>query len=327
MRKKAEGGRQKAAGSLKLSAFGLLLSAFCLLLTGCAPKRGATPESRRLKFVMVTHDAGTAFFVAPRQAVEDFAARYGVEADFLGPKTFDVAAQVKILESLVESGVDGIATTTPDPQAYQAVLDRAMQRGIPVVVYNTDSPNPQRRRMAFIGQDDRQAGAALGREIIRLMGGRGKVAVVICCPGHPSIETRAKGVLETLAGSGVQAVGPLNIGADQSKAYGAVEAILQGDPTLDGIFGCDAYTEVIGRVLETSKRKIMGGGWDLLPNTLQAIKKGHLQVTIGQNPYLQAYYSLLELYLYKTRGIQPMDIDTGVEIVTAANVDRYLNNK
>ncbi len=275
---------------------------------------------------MVTHDAGTAFFVPHREAAEDFARRYNVEADFLGPKTFDVAAQVRMLESLVESGVDGIATTTPDPQAYEAIIDRALARGIPVVVYNTDSPNPHHRRLAFIGQDDRKAGAALGREIIRLMGGHGKVAVVICCPGHPSIETRAKGVMETLAGSGIQAVGPLNIGAEQSKAYGAIEAILEGDTSLDGIFGCDAYTEVIGRYLANRKppKKLVAGGWDLLPNTLQAIKDGHLQVAIGQNPYLQGYYSLLALYLFKTRGIQPVDIDTGVEVVTAANVDRYL---
>ena len=327
-RRKAVGRRPKAESGRLLAAFCLLPTAYCLLLlASCSRQPPATPQGKRLKFVMVTHDAGTAFFVPHRQALEDFAARYGVEADFLGPKTFDVAAQVKILESLVESGVDGIATTTPDPQAYEPVISLALNRGIPVVVYNTDSSNPQRRRMAFVGQDDRKAGAALGREIIRLMGGRGKVAIVICCPGHPAIETRARGVLETLAASGIQAVGPLSVGADQSKAFGAVEAILQGDPSLDGIFGCDAYTEVIGRYLETRQlpKKLKAGGWDLLPNTLQAIQRGYLQVSIGQNPYLQGYYSILQLYLYKTRGIQPMDIDTGVEIVTAQNVDRYIS--
>ena len=47
---------------------------------------------------------------------------------------------------------------------------------------------------------------------------------------------------------------------------------------------------------------MIGGGYDLLPGTLELIDKGFLNFTIDQQPYLQGFYPVIQLFLYKLSG-------------------------
>ncbi|HET7638093.1 MAG TPA: hypothetical protein VFK47_05065, partial [Ktedonobacteraceae bacterium] len=74
---------------------------------------------------------------------------------------------------------------------------------------------------------------------------------------------------------------------------------------------------------------VHAGGYDLLPKTLQEIKSGNLDFTIDQQPYLQGFYPVMQLFIYKLSGglSQPADTDTGLLFVTKDNVDPYLNTQ
>ncbi len=63
-----------------------------------------------------------------------------------------------------------------------------------------------------------------------------------------------------------------------------------------------------------------GGGYDLLPGTLRLIQNGSLQFTIDQQPYLQGFYPVVQLFLYKLSGglVAPSDTNTGLLFVTKA---------
>ena len=45
-----------------------------------------------------------------------------------------------------------------------------------------------------------------------------------------------------------------------------------------------------------------------------------MQFTIDQQPYLQGFQGVMELYLTALYAITPCDINTGIAPVTAANV-------
>ena len=74
---------------------------------------------------------------------------------------------------------------------------------------------------------------------------------------------------------------------------------------------------------------VRGGGYDLLPATLQAIHDRHLDFTIDQQPYLQGFLPVLQLFLdrYSSGLVAPADTNTGLNFVTRANVARYLTTK
>lgn len=279
---------------------------------------------KQLHFVMLTHDGGTTFFAPVRAGFLDACAQVGAKCEFLGPPTFDVNAERNMLESSLQSGIDGIATTVPDPKAFNDVIAKARAKGIPVVGYNTVPDNNPTQ--SYIGQGMLEAGRKLGNGVAKLLGGKGKAVIFTCCPGHPALEGRIQGTKEALEKAGVQVVNVVNYTADASKAYEIIGNTLAANPDLNAIMGVDAYTETIGRYIQDKKLqdKIVGAGFDYTDGTLKAIQSGALKFTVGQNPYLQGYLPVLQLFLAVKKGTAPIDIDTKVDIVSKENVDQYI---
>ena len=71
--------------------------------------------------------------------------------------------------------------------------------------------------------------------------------------------------------------------------------------------------------------KVLLGGFDLVPEVLQQMKAGYVQVQIDQQPYEQGFMPVMEVYLAKTVGLAPADIDTGQGIVTPDQVDSIMD--
>ena len=76
-------------------------------------------------------------------------------------------------------------------------------------------------------------------------------------------------------------------------------------------------------------RGVRAGGYDLLPETLQAINDRDLDFAIDQQPYLQGFLPVLDLFLDRYSGglVAPADTNTGVNFVTRTNVARYLTTR
>jgi simple sugar transport system substrate-binding protein len=79
-----------------------------------------------------------------------------------------------------------------------------------------------------------------------------------------------------------------------------------------------AIAQVIGR--DQLKGKVAGGSFDLVADILNAIEKGELQFTIAQQPYLQGFQSVINLYLHKRYNLTPPDINARTDLVTQENV-------
>ena len=77
------------------------------------------------------------------------------------------------------------------------------------------------------------------------------------------------------------------------------------------------------------KRGVRAGGYDLLPVTLSAIHDRHLDFAIDQQPYLQGFLPVLQMFLYRYSShlVAPADTNTGLNFVTRENVGRYLTTK
>lgn len=283
---------------------------------------------KKLKFAMVIHDTGNSFFSVMDTAGQDAAKQLGVEVKFMGPKQFDVAQQVSMLESAIDAGYDGIAFSAPDPKAFDKVYQKAKEKGIPMVAFNTDCPGA---RDAFVGQDLEQSGYVLGKLMFeKQMNGEGKFIITTCAPGHTALEARIAGIKRAMKEfPNVQLINVIDITGDLTKAYSVIENAYTANKDVKAFLGVDVYSEAIGTFISRNNLtgKVLGGGFDLTPGTLKHVQSGAMQVTLGQNPYLQGYYPIHMLYLKKTKDINPIDVNTGLEIVTKENVESYLNKK
>jgi hypothetical protein len=81
---------------------------------------------------------------------------------------------------------------------------------------------------------------------------------------------------------------------------------------------------VYARVSSVPPGKVLLGGFDLVPEVLNEMKVGYVQVQVDQQPYMQGFMPVMEAYLSQKVGLSPADIDTGQGIVTPDQVDTIM---
>jgi len=222
------------------------------------------------------------------------------------------------MKSAIAQKVDGIACTLPDPTAFNDVVAEARSKGIPVIAINADAPKSE--RMAYIGQGNYEAGRSMGEQVVKLLPQGGDVILAIHTAGAENLEARIKGVKDVLDAKGGFKYRVVATGTDLVKAEALLGAALQANPAVKGMFGVEDVTGIaIGHIIERQKLKgkVFGGGFDLVGEVLDAIEKGNMQFTIDQQPYLQGFQGVMELYLNRAYAISPADINTGIAPVTA----------
>ncbi|OYV30752.1 MAG: sugar ABC transporter substrate-binding protein, partial [Acidocella sp. 20-61-6] len=69
--------------------------------------------------------------------------------------------------------------------------------------------------------------------------------------------------------------------------------------------------------------------FDLVPRTLEYIDQGILDFSIDQQPYLQGFYTVMEMVMFLASGglVGPADINTGLKFVAKDSVGPYLVTK
>jgi simple sugar transport system substrate-binding protein len=172
----------------------------------------------------------------------------------------------------------------------------------------------------------------MGKRILELVPS-GDVALFIATPGALNIQPRIDGALDAIKQSGkpVKAKA-VATSPDLATELSMIDAYYVGHKNLKGMFAVDAGdTQGVGQVIEKYKLqgKVKGGGYDLLPGTLKLIESGALQFTIDQQPYLQGFYPIVQLFLSKLSGglVAPSDTNTGLLFVTKDNVNPYLTTQ
>jgi simple sugar transport system substrate-binding protein len=63
---------------------------------------------------------------------------------------------------------------------------------------------------------------------------------------------------------------------------------------------------------------------DTSPEVFQMIQDGYLLQTIDQQPYMQAFQSIISLYLYHQYGMRPSGFINTSSVVDRSNVDNVV---
>lgn len=323
---------RRAAGTgalLSLAAAGLAgTSGVADAATGSSGNFAKHPKWR---FVFVNHVTTNPFFVPTQYGIQDACSMLGCTYQWTGSQKSIASVMVDALNTAISSRADGIAVSLVDPTAFNAPVKRALKAGIPVVSYNADAKHND--RLAYIGQNLYLAGKQLGKRIVQLVG-EGDVVGFIATPGQLNIQPRMNGAKDAIKESGKNiTLHEVASGPTVNEEFSRIESYYLGHKNLKGMFAVDAgSTEGVAKTMakhHLHKKGVRAGGFDMLPGTLQGIHSGDLDFTIDQQPYLQGFYPVLELFLFKMSGglTGPANINTGLKFVTRHNVDPYLQTK
>jgi simple sugar transport system substrate-binding protein len=323
-----------AFGAAGLSAASLLAACGGTTASGSDSGEGKFPSHPQWTFTFVNHVTTNEFFVATQYGMADAAALLGCKTQWVGSENSVVSEMVDAMNAAIAAKVDGIAVAIIDPKAFNDPVQRALDAGIPVVAYNADAPTTSgNKRMAYVGQDLFQAGVQMGQKIVSLVP-EGDIVGFIATPGSLNIQPRIDGAKQAIQQSGknINFV-EVATGATINEELPAVEAYYLGHKNLKGMVAVDGgSSQSVGQIMEKYSlhaKGVRAGGFDLQPITLQEINKGNLDFTIDQQPYLQGFLPVVQLFLYKLSGglMVPSETDTGLLFVTKDNVGTYLNTK
>jgi simple sugar transport system substrate-binding protein len=283
------------------------------------------------KFTMVNHVTTNIFFTPTQNGAADACKLLGCSYQWTGSQTSSSSDMVNAINTAITAKVDGIATTLIDPKAFNTPVQKALAAGIPVVAYNADEP--QTGRLAYIGQDLNEAGVQMGEHIISLLPKGGQIALFIATPGSANIQPRIDGAKTALKKAPNIKYSIVATGASVPGEISTINSWAVGHPSAKGMFAVDGgSTQGVAQAISKNGLKAkgwVGGGFDLTPITEQLLGKGDIEFTIDQQPYLQGFLPILELYLYKASGglSGPADVDTGLKFVTPSTVKPYTSTK
>ena len=128
---------------------------------------------------------------------------------------------------------------------------------------------------------------------------------------------------------------PLRIatGAAVPAELSVIDAYAQGHPETKGYFAVDAgSTQSIAQTMQKHDLRSKGvkaGGYDLTPITQKLLAADQLDFTIDQQPYLQGFIPILQLFMYQASqtlsGIA--DTNTGLKFLDKTTVAPYNDTK
>lgn len=287
------------------------------------------------RYVMVTFLSGIEFWKPCVKGMQDVARLYGVKAVYQGTEKYDSQAEATVLEEVIGTKPTGIIVTALNPDAMKPVIDKAIDSGIPLVMFDSDSPKS--KRLICVEVNNYNAGAKAARFMASLLGGVGKVAV-ITMPGQYNVDQRCLGIVETVKKEfpGMTMVQQCTGLGDYVAASKCAAQILQAHPDLAGIFsagseGGPGSVQAFREAGVLGKIKIVG--CDIDAATIEAIKKGEIAGTIVQGGYNMGFWAMQMCYAlahnlsnplpdWKAAGVSPLPggMDAGSYIATKDNI-------
>jgi simple sugar transport system substrate-binding protein len=271
---------------------------------------------------MITHETpGDTFWDRIRAGAEQAAKDTGSTLKYSADP--DATKQAVLIQNAIDSKVDGIATTLVTPDALIPTVQKAVQAGIPVDSFNSGLDYyKQAGALTHFSSDERLAGQEAGKRM--KADGATKILCTIQQTGSVALEDRCAGVKDSFPNTENLQVN----GADDSAVTSAIQAKLTQDKDINWVItlGAPQAMDTL-KAFEGAGSSAKVGTFDTRPDAAQAVKDGKIQFYIDQQPYVQGYMAVTQIYLFKKNGNilgGGKPVLTGPTFVDSSNIDTIL---
>ena len=294
---------------------------------------GVAAGDKRLVIAAIPKCTGGEFWETVEQGARDAATELDVELKWEGTLTeTEIAEQNKIIENMINLGVDGMAVAPLNNRATAKSVAGAVSASIPVVVF--DSALDGDEHIAFVATNNRAGGALGGQHMVDVLGeGDKKVLVLRYVQGTASTENRAAGFIATVTAAGMEVVADPypedgSVAGCKKTASNTLETYIKDNKLqLEGIFCCSLSTALgMAAALEDLRRSnvevdVMFIGFDTSPKLIKSLQAGDISALVSQDPKKMGYLAV-EAIVKHLQG-EPIEehVDTGVELVTAERLE------
>ena len=323
----------------------VFLAVLAVIFVGCskapvetaAPAAAAEESTMDQLYIEVSALGNLDYFYDHKLGMEMVGEELGVRTEYVGPAEYDMNAMVSAFEQAIAKKPNGLVIVGFEP-SLNAIVDKAVEQGIPVVTVDADLPGS--KRLAFVGTGNFGAGEVGGHKMASLIGEKGKVAIMTK-PGQSNLEERIAGYQKALAEyPGIEVVQIADTQSDPVVAAQAASALIIKYPDLAGLAcvegaGGSGAATAVREAGKAGEIKIVA--MDRGNEVLEAIEEGIISASVAQQTALMPYYAVQILFNLNNSKVAitsdnasagvlgiPAVVDTGAIIVDESNYKYFM---
>ena len=274
-----------------------------LALAGCgdngsggAPATGsaggsATPV-KEIIIGIVAKSVSNPVFQAAHAGAQDAAAELGpkyhakITINIQTPPDENAAKQAEAIDNLVRQGAAGIAVSCSSASTLTPAINRAVDKGVPVMCFDSDAPDS--KRFCYYGTDDATCGAEVMKLLAQEMGDKGTVAILGGNESAPNLRARVKAAQDELKkypNMKELASGPVFHEETPAKAAEKLQETQRANPDIGGWAMIGGWPLFTRNALPWAPGAVKVVSVDALPDEISYLQSGHVQVLLAQDCY------------------------------------------
>ncbi len=254
-------------------------------------------------------------------------------------------AQADMIQQLINQKYPGISaspsTAGAADEARFAELVQAQRAQGHVVLFDSDLP--MSGRSLYIGADNYKAGLAHGREVVRVLAGKGGKVFPMSSVNSDAIRERLRGLMEATKDTPNIQLQPLQVGVDAASVEMLAAQTITDHPDIAMFAGLSNGGTVgpANAVVKANKAgQILIVGYDATAQNQQSLKNGVISALVGQRFYwegflvTQALYAMAQPSIGEAKTVETLKpwlggpamdmLDLGIDVLTPDNLAPYL---
>ena len=275
------------------------------------------------KYICIAN-SGFYYWNAIRDGVEAADRDQGSYTKWVEFDRYDTAEQIRLLENTQYLDVDGIITVgEPYSDELNQTIKKIVDRGIPVALIDTDSPESGRNY--YVGTDNYQAGCLAAEVIAENTDKNADCVIIVSKLIYANQQERYQGFLDGMEDyENMNLVSVVEAEGDKLTMQEQLTAAFEQFPSISAIFCAEsASSRLLEPFLENlGKKDLTIIGFDRSDFTLDFIKNDFYLGTIVQSSYDNGYYAVTCLNRHTEDALQ-QTIYTDITYVTKENFDEF----
>lgn len=243
-------------------------------------KAASPPASRTFGII---YPMAHPFYEMITQNANEAAAHEGVRLIVKAPDEANLEQQIRMMETMINQNVDGIAIDPVDPVALIPTINKATQAGIPVICFESDSPGSS--RLAYIGADNRKSGENMGKLLDGMLDGQGMVIVESGMSRMTSLSDRLDGLLDYFRlHTAIDVLEVRYNEGNEATALSNLESMIDAHPHFDAFIAIDVMSGSASvLVWKASGLDRFALTFGMTPDIQSAIENGQISAVVSQN--------------------------------------------
>jgi ribose transport system substrate-binding protein len=259
------------------------------LKAGSQADNSKLPKSDKITIAYMPPATEFNYYIAIGEGIKAAAAGAKVETFMLAPQSgADINGQMGMIQDAITKKVSAIILSTHDEAAAAPLVKQAIDKGIAVIIVNSDIAAFPTPVSGVVGYSQRTGTTKLGEYFLSKLGGKGaKIGIIEGMPGYHSAE-RVGGFEDAVKGKpGIEIKASLPGGWNVEGGNTAAMDLLQAHPDVDTVFAANDYM-IMGTALAA---KALGRKLTLLGNdgdtaALEQVADGKVTATVNTTPFV-----------------------------------------